>query len=167
MKSGVTISPIELFFLGNCMHAKYIDYAYIAAMPDIQKRYALHEQQALERLEEKGILEEDFSGNVEIDEDMELLFKPVFFGETESRIDNGRSYRIHIMDESMTMSILEDDQITFQETTEEELRKLLTGNVTVQCSRVREGFCEETFTARQMKKSEHIEWAIKILKGDI
>jgi len=39
-------------------------------MPDVQKNYSFHEQKAMESLEEKGILDEDFCGEVELNDAM-------------------------------------------------------------------------------------------------
>lgn len=62
MKKELKITPMELYFLGVQMKAKYIDYAYIAALPDIGKRYAFHEQNTLERLEKKELSRKNSMG---------------------------------------------------------------------------------------------------------
>lgn len=167
MKKELKLTPVELFFLGAQMNAKYIDYNYIAAMPDIQKRYALHEQRALEALEERGILEEDFSGNVELDEEIQELLKPVFFGEVESRLDAEQSYNIHLHNGKITLAIMEEDGITFFRASEEDVQKLLTGStVTVQCAKAEIGFWEKTFTSEELENEIYRREAIKILKGE-
>ena len=56
MKEEVQVTPEELYYLGKCMQAKFIDYAYIAAMNDIQQNYTLQEQRSLETLEEKELI---------------------------------------------------------------------------------------------------------------
>lgn len=167
MKKELKLTPVELFFLGAQMNAKYIDYNYIAAMPDIQKRYALHEQRALEELEERGILEEDFSGNVELDEEIRELLEPVFFGDVESRLDAEQSYNIHLYNGKITMAVMEEDGITFFRASEEDVQKLLTGStVTVQCAKAEIGFWEKTFTSEELEHEIYRREAIKILKGE-
>lgn len=167
MEDKVTLTARELFFLGRCMDAVYIDYAYIAAMPDIQKFYALHEQRALEALEDLELIEEDFSGNVLVTDGARELFRPVFFGGTESRLDNGKDCRVHILDGAMTLGCLEDGSITFRRVSERELRALLWGDVRVQCARAGQGFFEKTFTAAQLTEPDALREAIELLKGEI
>lgn len=76
----------ELFFLGKLMSARYIDYDYVKAMKDIQKNGALKEKEIMAGLVKKGILYEDFSGEKELDPEMEELLTPLFFGEFESEL---------------------------------------------------------------------------------
>ncbi len=167
MKKELKLTLVELFFLGAQMNAKYIDYNYIAAMPDIQKRYALHEQRALETLEERGILEEDFSGNVELDEEIRQLLEPVFFGAVESRLDAEQSYNIHLHNGKITIAIMEEEGMTFFGAEEEDIQKLLTGAaVTVQCAKAEVGFWKKTFTSEELENETYRKEAIKILKGE-
>ena len=69
MSEELKLTPVELFFCGKLLNAKYIDYDYFAAMPDIQINHDLREQEALEKLEEDGVVEMDFYDNAEFDED--------------------------------------------------------------------------------------------------
>ncbi len=87
MKKEIKITPEELYYLGGLMQAKYIDYSYISAMEDIQKNYSLYESKAKTGLAKKGLLEEDFSGDMEIALIAKQLLSPVFLGEFESSID--------------------------------------------------------------------------------
>ena len=41
------LTPVELYFLGVLLNAEYIDYEYIAALPDIQNNYRVIEEQTL------------------------------------------------------------------------------------------------------------------------
>lgn len=45
MNQKTVLTPMQLFFCAKLMDAVYYDYAYLAAMPDVQKEYALHEQE--------------------------------------------------------------------------------------------------------------------------
>lgn len=87
MIKELTLSPEELYYLGTILQAKYIDYAYVAAMEDIKQNYSLFELETKASLVSSGVLLEDFSGNVEVNSDVLSLIKPVFFGEVETSVD--------------------------------------------------------------------------------
>lgn len=87
MKKEIILTPEELYFMGVLLQAKYIDYAYVVAMGDIQQKRGIYESESREKLAEKGILMEDFSGNLEVDEEAGKLLEPVFFGNLESFVD--------------------------------------------------------------------------------
>lgn len=87
MTKELLITPEELYYLGGYLQAKYIDYAYIAAMDDIGSAYALFERETKASLVASGVLMEDFSGNTEIDPLALDILKPVFFGEVETSLD--------------------------------------------------------------------------------
>ena len=163
------VTPMELYFLGVQMQAEYIDYSYIAAMPDVQQRYALHEQETLEYLEERGLIEEDFSGNVEVDEEAAELLAPVFWGTVEGRVDadEGRRCNIHVRGDRMTAAILDKDEIYFYEADDQAIRKMLTGSfVTVSCSKIGGGIREKRFSKEELRKKASVEEALHIVKGD-
>ena len=63
--NGLVLTPKELYCLGGILSARYIDYAYIAALDDIGQDYALFEKETRASLVAKGMLEEDFSGLAE------------------------------------------------------------------------------------------------------
>lgn len=87
MKKEIILTPEELYYMGALLQAKYIDYAYVAAMGDIQQRREIYESESREGLAKKGILMEDFSGNLDVDRESEKLLEPVFFGMLESSAD--------------------------------------------------------------------------------
>jgi len=112
MEKEVIISPEELYYLGSLMQAKYIDYAYVAAMGDIQQNYALFEKEAQAALVNAGLLMEDFSGNIELDAGAAALLRPIFFGEVETSVDvctmredcrGVDVYKLHFLDGRITM----------------------------------------------------------------
>lgn len=86
MEKEILLTPEALYYLGSLLQAKYIDYAYVAALGDIKQNYALFEKETRASLVSQGILTEDFSGNLEIDPTALALLKPVFFGEIETAI---------------------------------------------------------------------------------
>lgn len=87
MEQTIQITPEQLYYLGTCMKAKYIDYAYIAAMGDIQMQKAIYETETKTALEEAGYLFEDFSGEIEIVKNVQAMLEPVFFGVLESSVE--------------------------------------------------------------------------------
>lgn len=87
MNKEIVLTPEQLYYMGRVLQAKYIDYAYVAAMKDINQNFSLFETEAKASLVSAGILMEDFGGNVEIDPTVVQLLKPIFFGETETSID--------------------------------------------------------------------------------
>lgn len=91
MKKEIVLTAEELYYLGTLLRADYIDYAYVAAMDDISQRRSLYESEAREGLVGKGILTEDFSGNLETDGEAQELLWPIFFGGLESLVEMAAS----------------------------------------------------------------------------
>jgi len=87
MTKEILISPKELYYLGSMLQASYIDYAYVAAMEDIGNNYELFEKETAAQLVKKGILIEDFSGNMQVSDVALALLKPIFFGTVETALD--------------------------------------------------------------------------------
>lgn len=120
---NLTITAEELYYLGVLLQAKYIDYAYIAAMDDIQHNYALFQKEAQAQLVSRGILMEDFSGNIEIEENAKSLLAPIFFGEKESSADicylgdekKVDIFKFHFLDDKITMVTGKDKKLIIKE----------------------------------------------------
>lgn len=91
MKQPLVLSSEELFIAGKQMQARYLDYEYVAAMRDLTQNYAMKKKDILFSLEEKGVLEEDFAGDIEMDAQAQLLLEPIFFGMNESEIRDGET----------------------------------------------------------------------------
>lgn len=87
MEQEIRVTPEELYYLGGLMDAKYIDYEYVAAMGDIQINSSMYQSKVKTALAKKGLLEEDFSGNMELSQVVKESMAPIFFGEFESSID--------------------------------------------------------------------------------
>ncbi len=119
MEQKLALLPGELYFLATLMQAKYIDYAYVAAMDDIRKNYAIYESNVRSSLYAAGIVEEDFSGDLELNPYASAILRPIFFGEFESTIDvialkdnaNVGTYRFHSLDGSITMVHNEESKL--------------------------------------------------------
>lgn len=165
MGKEVLLTAKEVYFLAKYMEAVFIDYDYIAAMPDIQKNYTLNEQQALENLENKEVIEEDFSGNVEIPEEIIRLFEPVFFGRKESKLNNGELIRFHILGSRITMSRPDQEDFIFSMVVDDDLEEFLKGTVHIECSDVDRGVSKQVFTGDQLMQENYRKEAIRLLKG--
>lgn len=134
MKQEISLSPEELFFLGRQMKAPYIDYAYIAAMEDVQKSFSSSEQKYLYSLQQKGVLTEDFFGDVTLTE-QSYCFRPLFFGSQEGRLEicgpcgdvKLLDMRFHFMDGELVISSLSGKQIQFWSAKVEELEAIIKG----------------------------------------
>ncbi|MCM1244435.1 MAG: hypothetical protein NC293_02185 [Roseburia sp.] len=87
MEQEIRVTPEELYYLGGLMDAKYIDYEYVAAMEDIEIKPSMYQSKVKSALAAKGMLEEDFSGNMELPQIVKEIITPVFFGEFESNLD--------------------------------------------------------------------------------
>lgn len=121
MKKNIILTPEELYYMGTLLQAKYIDYAYVAAMGDIQQKREIYESETKESLVAKGVLMEDFSGNLEVESDVKKLLEPIFFGELESSIDvvyfvnDGRRFaqskRFHFYEGQLTTTVMTKKEI--------------------------------------------------------
>ncbi|WP_274939376.1 hypothetical protein [Chordicoccus furentiruminis] len=164
----IRLTPMELYFLGKMMHARYIEYAYIAAMPDIGKRYALHEQETLESLEAKGYIETDFSGDAEVSREVAAFLQPVFFSETETRLEaDGRQYIFHPEKDRIIMADLQPGELRMKQMSDHDLRQLLRGSrVTVLSAHVRKGYSHTSYEASSLKEQRIQDEIIRKLKGE-
>lgn len=133
MTREITLTPEELFYLGKILNAAYIDYAYIAAMKDIQMKKEVAAQDIRLSLTAKNYLMEDFSGEVEIDEAVKHLLSPIFFGEFESMVSvciiQEKSYvnsvRIHTGKDATVMVLMLEDGLHISLVEDNDIRHLV------------------------------------------
>lgn len=148
------------------MNARYLEYAYIAAMPDIQIGFGTHERDTLETLEERGLIEEDFSGNTEVDEEAADLLHPVFFGETETHLDNGSAYYFHIEGSKITMAEKREGEYVFSRTDEAGIRSLLSDHdAQITFGDIVRNGRMDNYTAEQLKDEAVLAQAVSLLMG--
>lgn len=124
MKKEIILTPEELYYMGALLRAKYIDYAYVAAMGDIQQRREIYESESREGLEKKGILMEDFTGGLEVEAEAKKLLQPVFFGTLESSVDVAglterdvpdiKGRRFHFYEGRITATQMEEGEIRLE-----------------------------------------------------
>lgn len=135
MEKDMILSPEELYYLGTTLQARYIDYAYVAAMNDIKQNYALFETETRASLVSSGVLMEDFSGNVEVDAAALALLKPIFFGETETSVDvcalgepnRVLVYKMHFCDGAVTLVTCESGKLVLKSIDQLGIKDLVSG----------------------------------------
>lgn len=151
------ISPEELFFLGKQMQARYIDYDYISMMKDIQQQYTLREKETMAGLVTRGMLIEDFSGDMELDEEVRETLEPLFFGEFASEIviipDRSgvglERYKFHFRDGKITRVQVTGDGLSLTNEGSGELERL-----------------KELVIPKEYQKDSHEEFAMDFIKPD-
>ena len=121
MENAIKLTAEELYYLGGQMQAKYIDYDYISAMGDIQKNYRMYESNAVDGLAGKGLIEEDFSGEITVSVSIEELLSPVFFGDFEAEIDicgvqedSRKIVKLHTDQDKTTLVELDENQLVLK-----------------------------------------------------
>lgn len=164
----LTITPMELYFLGRLLGARYIDYGYIAAMPDITKHPALREQETIELLEMEGLIETDFSGGAEVMPEVADFLHPVFFSGVESQLIIGDTIRLfHLEDGRTLQSTIDNGTVVFHEASEQDIYSLLSGQqgVVVQVADVRTGYRNKEFGKDELLDAETCAQAVAMLEG--
>ncbi len=155
MEKQIVLSPEELYYLGTVLQAKYIDYAYVAAMNDIGQNYSLFENETKASLVRSGVLMEDFSGNLEVDGEALNLLKPIFFGEVETSIDVCELdaeeskvivYKYHFFDDTITMVTGESGKLIIKGVDKLSIKELVSGLVPAEYS------CAETSVVSEIQK---------------
>lgn len=132
MNQEISLRPEELFFLGDISKAVYIDYDYAAAMGDIQQRYAVIKRQVLDSLSSRGILSEDFGGNLTVNINTQSLLNPIFFAQTETSFEfitvgnepQKKTFKFHNLNGQITQVIFGDD-LKLSQTEPEQIKSLL------------------------------------------
>lgn len=126
----LVLSPEELYFLGTQMKGRHIDYAYIAAMGDIQQYKALYERECREALKAAGVLEEDFWEELTVDGEAAALLSPVFSGDFQSQVQTlekdggGLDVRLHRLEGRYTWAELVGGTITLRAAEERDIEGL-------------------------------------------
>lgn len=163
----IQVTPEELYFLGRIMKAKYIDYSYYAAMKDIQKQFDICERKALSGLGEKNLIDESFSGEIEVPEEVSSLMYPVFFGTRESRLRSDQTYTFHIGPDTVTMGLYNEYEgsITFMSVSDSDLEKLLKRDCVITCADIETGYTEKRYSAQELSDSKIKKEALCVLKG--
>ena len=131
------LSPRELYCMGGVLNAKYIDYAYIAALDDIGQDFELFRKETLSSLTAKGVIEEDFGGDMETNEAYITLLEPIFFGSVETSLDvctigdevTVDVYKFHFYQDRITMVKAQMDDLLIETVTFDEMNEIVTALV--------------------------------------
>lgn len=135
MDQDLILLPEELFYLGKLLNAERIDYAYIAAMKDIQQNYEAANQDIECSLCEKNYITIDFSGTVDVDTRVQALISPLYFGLFESTINicvidekaTVTTIRIHSDDKLCVCVVLKEDGFHIFELADDQLLGIIAG----------------------------------------
>lgn len=162
------ITPVELYFLGVLLEAEYVDYAYISSIPEIYDNYRVIEQNTLDHLESKNLIEQDFDGTVTVNEQLEDLLKPVFFGLVECRVITTWSEgNLHVGKGFMTFVSQEHDFYLLEIMNDEKLKELIADQeLELHSMNIEKGYYDMSFSEEEMAQTESVEKAIQILKGN-
>ena len=162
----IVLTPEELFFLARKMKAKYLDYEYLALMRDVQNESDVKEIKAMESLSSKSYLEEDFEGEIEIDEVVAKTLNPVFFGKIETLLKKQDSTKLHILDDSITECTKGENELSFKNIDSAVLNSLLTGDLELQCANVDKGTYIRRYTSAELEDSTIKAEVMKIAIGE-
>lgn len=133
MKDEIILQPEELYFLGQIMKGRYINYSYVAAMHDIEKNYQKEYEAAVQNLARKGILRKRLNGTLTVSPKAEMMLKNIFFGRTEGEfmISNTGSEkpvqlrRYHFGENGITAVTSKDGHLTLALTTSAEIENTI------------------------------------------
>ncbi|MGN0555266.1 MAG: hypothetical protein ACI4LI_05150 [Candidatus Fimenecus sp.] len=122
MQNTLEISYDALYYLAQMMQAEYMDYDYFKLVGDIETNYDLFVKQAAESLQSSGLLTEDFSGNLESDDNLRQVATPLFFGNAESSLDlilQGETvshslYKFHFYQNQVTRATFLDGKVRLE-----------------------------------------------------
>lgn len=135
MGETLLLSPGELYYLGWLLKAEYIDYAYMAAVPGTGGNFRLFAKEASAALAAKGILQEDFSGNFELDPTAARLLRPIFFGGREMTVDLCRldgdravtAYKFHFLGDLAVMVNCQGEKLMISQTGSQDIMEAVAG----------------------------------------
>lgn len=128
----VELTPEEMFYIGKKTGGKYLDYEYVAPMKDIGARGKLRTREILDGLEKKGYAQEDFFGNLSLNQAVLQLVSPVYNGGYESELLvrqlDGQSiirYKFHIAVDGMVSVVCLPSAFCIRKTDKNEMHRLL------------------------------------------
>ena len=132
MSEEIRLRPEQLFFLGQLMGARYIDYAYIADMRELGRSYPYIEQGVLTELSREGLIRKRLGGGTVVRSDVASLLMPVFFGRLETGLEitlpqekRAESTGFHYFNGACTMVRREGNILILSEASFQTLRSLV------------------------------------------
>ena len=133
METKLVLTPMQLFYLGSLLDASYIDYSYVSAIESFQESYNLVENEIKNELILNGVISEDFSGDLIVEDNYSELLRPIFHGNKEIEIDEYlfsnnsiiNCYKYHFCDNKITCICFKDDCFEATSVTTETIERLI------------------------------------------
>ena len=133
METKLVLTPMKLFYLGSLLDASYIDYSYVSAIESFQESFNLVENEIKNELVLNGVISEDFSGDLVVEDQYSELLHPVFHGNKEIEIDEYlfsdnpviNCYKFHFCDNKITCISFKDDCFEVVSVTPEMIESLI------------------------------------------
>ena len=133
----LVLSAKQLYYLGTVVGAKYIDFAYIAAMGEPENSFKIFASGIKDELGDKNVITENLSGDLDVDQSVVETLKPVFFGDTEVALEECinssspvvNSYRFHLMADKITCVKNMEDGFAISSVSDSEIKTILDGFV--------------------------------------
>ena len=138
MEAMLTLTPEQLYFLGTVMNAEHINYAYIAALSELQRNYSRTRRKCLDELVLAGILRERLSGELLLRPAPKKLLNNLFFGKKETELEvftldekpSQNTVRFHWSEDSVTRVNIKNNRFEIFESSVKELEALVQDLVT-------------------------------------
>lgn len=135
MHNELILNPEELFYLGKLMGGTYYNYSYFAAIEGVRAGSQTYQWKSREDLIAHGILEESFSGDLQLSPGFDRLLEPVLLGKFQSLLqicENGAETRygelhFHWHRHNGTMLYEHDGKMVLRAIDEERMRGLVLG----------------------------------------
>jgi len=133
MEATLTLTPEQLFFLGTVMNAEHINYAYIAALGELQRNYNRTRRKCLDELVQAGVLRERLSGELSLRPACKKLLSSLFFGATETELEvftlgekaERKTVRLHWWEDSVTRVNVYPDRLEISQSSLEQIEALV------------------------------------------
>lgn len=133
METKLTLTPEQLFFLGTVMDAEHINYAYIAALGELQRNYNRTRRKCLDELVQAGVLRERLSGELLLKPAPKKLLSNLFFGKKETELEvftlgekpSQNTVRFHWSENSVTRVNVKNTCFEIFESSEQALEALV------------------------------------------
>lgn len=163
-----SLSFKEFYFMAIHMNFEYMDYSYFADLNGVQKNFELFKENCAWSLDERGLAEVDYDGNVIwIDENLEAALEPVFYGKQECAVIIGEdSFKIHIDGDKMTL-IKAESEIMIKTIDISVLAELLRGKTfEIRSSHIDKGIYKEQFVDEELEADKLAAGLYNILSGN-
>ncbi|MCR5275786.1 MAG: hypothetical protein K6E26_10575 [Clostridiales bacterium] len=133
MEKPFLLSARQLYYLGAVLKAQYIDFAYVTAVGSILENFSSYEAGIRDELIGEGYMTEDFSGNIEVSDELQIMLRPLFFSGVEATLEIVgvgefealQMYRYHIGDNKIIQVTNIDTQLELKEVGPEDVKAVV------------------------------------------